>query len=308
MQSVTHYPSLADRAVVDLVADDQAQLGECPLWCERSASLWWTDIEGSRIRRISTLTGETRSWSTPDRVGSFALCEDANRLLLGMAGGVALFDLDRGALASPLVPVEPHIQATRINDGRCDAEGRFVFGMFNQESGDRLGSFYRVHPDLSVERLDLPQIAVANSIAFSPDGRRMYFTDSPQRRIWCASYPLSGPIGKPELFADLTQQTGAPDGSCVDADGGLWNASWDGSCLRRYDSSGRETHSIALPVSRPTCCAFGGPALEQLYVASARIGLKAERLTEQPHAGGIFVTTPGVRGLPERRFQFSGAR
>src|ERR1700712_5373318 len=95
--------------VVDLVADEQATLGECPLWCERTSSLWWTDIEGSRIRRLSTLTGETRTWSTPDRVGSFALCEEPNRLLLGLAGGVALFDLDRGALASPLVPVEPHI-------------------------------------------------------------------------------------------------------------------------------------------------------------------------------------------------------
>lgn len=292
---------------VDAVVDDRAALGECPLWCERSSSLWWTDIEGARIRRRSMLTGEVRTWTMPDRVGSFALCEEPDRLLVGFAGGVALFDLDRGELASSLVFVEPDVSATRINDGRCDTEGRFVFGMFNQDSTAAIGGFYRVHPNLSIERLDLPRVAVANSIAFSPDGRRIYFTDSPQRRIWCASYPASGPLGQPELFADLTQEQGAPDGSCVDAEGGLWNASWDGSCLLRYNASGRETHRVLLPVSRPTCGAFGGPALEQLYVTSARIGLSPEHLGAQPHAGAVLVVTPGVSGLPERRF-FSGTR
>ena len=293
---------------VDLVVDDRAALGECPLWCERSSCLWWTDIEGARIRRRSMLTGEVRTWKMADRIGCFALCEEPDRLLVGFAGGVALFDLNRGELVSHFIAVEPELPATRINDGRCDAEGRFVFGMFNQGSAAAIGGFYRVHPDLSVERLELPRAAVANSIAFSPDGRRMYFTDSPQRRIWCVNYPSSGPLGHPELFADLTQEQGAPDGSCVDAGGGLWNASWDGSCLLRYDASGRETHRVLLPVSRPTCGAFGGTSLEQLYVTSARIGLTSEQLDAQPHAGAILALTPGVRGLPERRFHVSGVR
>ena len=287
---------------VALLEDDQAILGECPLWCERSSSLWWTDIQGARIRRRNMLTGEIHTWAMPDRVGSFALCEQPDRLLVGFAAGVALFDLDRCRLASPLVPVEPGVPATRINDGRCDAEGRFVFGMFNQESTAAIGSFYRVHPDLSIERLDLPPAAVANSIAFSPDGRRIYFTDSPQRRIWCASYGVAGRMGRPELFADLTQEQGEPDGSCVDAEGGLWNASWNGSCLLRHDASGNETHRVAVPLSRPTCCAFGGTALDRLYVTSARGGLTAEELFAQPLAGAVLAVTPGVRGLPERRF------
>lgn len=287
---------------VDLVADDRAILGECPIWCDRTFSLWWTDIQGSRLRRKNTLTGRIDTWASPDRVASFALTGDADRLLVGFASGIGVFDLTRSELVGGLIPVEPEQTATRINDGRCDAEGRFVFGMFNQESSADVGGFYRVHPDLSVERLNLPAAAVANSIAFSPDGRRIYFTDSPQRRIWCAKYEVSGKIGAVEVFADLSSEQGVPDGSCVDAEGGLWNAQWDGSCLIRFDASGRVTHRVSLPVSRPTCPAIGGEKFDRLYITSARGGLSEEQLRTQPLAGAILSFAPDVPGQPERRF------
>ena len=287
---------------VDLVANEQAILGECPIWCDRSYSLWWTDIEGSRLHRKNTLTSTIDTWKTPDRVASFALTQDANRLILGFASGIGIFDLARSELVNGLIPVESEQPATRINDGRCDAEGRFVFGMFNQVSSAALGGFYRVHTDLSVERLKLPAAAVANSIAFSPDGRRIYFTDSPQRRIWCAKYEASGKIGAVEVFADLSFEQGGPDGSCVDAEGGLWNAQWDGSCLIRFDASGRITHRVTLPVTRPTCPAIGGKKFDRLYVTSARVGLNEHQLHAQPLAGAILSFSPDVPGQPERRF------
>lgn len=287
---------------VDLVANEQAILGECPIWCDRSYSLWWTDIEGSRLHRKNTLTSTIDTWKTPDRVASFALTQDANRLILGFASGIGIFDLARSELVNGLIPVESEQPATRINDGRCDAEGRFVFGMFNQVSSAALGGFYRVHTDLSVERLKLPAAAVANSIAFSPDGRRIYFTDSPQRRIWCAKYEASGKIGAVEVFADLSFEQGVPDGSCVDAEGGLWNAQWDGSCLIRFDASGRITHRVTLPVTRPTCPAIGGKKFDRLYVTTARVGLNEHQLHAQPLAGAILSFSPDVPGQPERRF------
>ena len=287
---------------VDLVANEQAILGECPIWCDRSYSLWWTDIEGSRLHRKNTLTSTIDTWKTPDRVASFALTQDANRLILGFASGIGIFDLARSELVNGLIPVESEQPATRINDGRCDAEGRVVFGMCNQVSSAALGGFYRVHTDLSVERLKLPAAAVANSIAFSPDGRRIYFTDSPQRRIWCAKYEASGKIGAVEVFADLSFEQGVPDGSCVDAEGGLWNAQWDGSCLIRFDASGRITHRVTLPVTRPTCPAIGGKKFDRLYVTSARVGLNEHQLHAQPLAGAILSFSPDVPGQPERRF------
>ncbi|MFC5497322.1 SMP-30/gluconolactonase/LRE family protein [Caenimonas terrae] len=276
------------------------RLGECALWCERSGALYWTDIEGCTISRLQG-DGQLRAWTLPERVGSFALCaESAPQLLLGLASGIALFELEREAL-SPIVPVDADQPATRINDGRCDRQGRFVFGMFNAPE-QPIGHFYRVHPDLRVERLPLPPAAVGNSIAFSPDGATMYFTDSPTRTIWRVDYGADGSLGRPQEFVRLAGDEGFADGSCVDADGGLWNAQWDGGCVVRYDASGAVSARLTLPVSRPTCPAFGGAELDTLYVTSARGGLDKDALRREPEAGGLFALQPGWRGLPEARF------
>jgi L-arabinonolactonase len=285
---------------VELLVDARARLGECVLWCDQAEALYWTDIEGATLHRWRASDGSTRHWSMPDRVGSFALCAETSLLLVGFASGVALFDLERG-VRGPLVAVEPEEPSTRINDGRCDAQGRFVFGMFNRAEA-AIGHFYRVDAGLAVERLPLPPVGVANSIAFSPDGARMYFADSPTRSIHSVDYRADGAMGTPRLFVQLEAAEGFPDGSAVDADGGLWSAHWDGGCVVRYDRDGVETMRIPLPVSRPTCPAFGGSDLDRLFVSSARIGLSDAALAMQPEAGGVFAARPGHRGLRERRF------
>jgi L-arabinonolactonase len=281
-----------------LVADARARLGECPLWCERTASLWWTDIEGRTLSRWQG--GMQTHWTMPDRVGSFALCEREGRLLLGLASGVALFDIASGGLCSPITPVHNDEPGSRINDGRCDRQGRFVFGLFNPAEAP-VGHFYRVDAQLRVEQLPLPPAGVANSIAFSPDGATMYYADSPARTIWRVAYGADGALGQPQVFARVAEGDGFPDGSCVDADGGLWNARWDAGCVVRHDSNGRETARLALPTSRPTCPAFGGALLDRLFVTTARIGLGAA-LESQPLAGGVFALPTLWRGLPESRF------
>lgn len=284
----------------ELLIDTKAQLGECALWCDQAAALYWTDIEGATLHRLTPADGRTRQWALPDRCGSFALCADASQLLLGLAAGIALFDLERNAI-TPVMPVEPDQPGTRINDGRCDAQGRFVFGMFNA-SGAQIGGFYRVDGELNIERLPLPAAAVANSIAFSPNGERMYFADSPSRIIQCVDYAANGRLGVPRVFTTLRADEGYPDGSAVDAEGGLWNAQWDGGCVLRYGPDGVATQRVPMPVSRPTCPAFGGAQLDQLFVSTARIGLSAQVLQGQPLAGGVFSLTPGQRGQREHRF------
>ena len=291
----------------ELIVDARAALGECPLWCERSATLTWTDIEGRTLTRWHEADGRLRTWALPDRVGSFAMCESPSMLLLGLASGIALYNLDTEVLGN-VVRVEADNPITRINDGRCDRQGRFVFGMFApgrdlQPSGHFYrGNFYRVDAHLNVERLPLPAAVVANSIAFSPDGSRMYFTDTPTRQIMCCDYFDYGRIGTPRLFKELPDSEGFPDGSTVDAEGGLWNAQWRGGCVVRYDPQGRVSDRIALPASQVTCPAFGGTRLDRLYATTARVTLADGQLATEPHAGGVYAVATHHRGLPEARF------
>ena len=286
-----------------LAVDARNRLGECPLWCERTGALYWTDIEASRISRLQAY-GQLRHWTLSERVGSFAFCEGSTQqLLLGLASGIALFDLESEVL-SPIAAVEADQPTTRINDGRCDRQGRFVFGMFNPAE-EAIGHFYRVHADLRIERLPLRPVAVANSICFSPDGATMYYTDSPKRTIWCLDYGADGSLGTPRVFTRLAKDEGFADGSCIDAEGGLWNAQWEGGCVVRYGVDGAETARLPLPVTRPTCPAFGGADLGTLYVTSARIGLDEQVLRGQPEAGGLFALPSRWRGLPESRFRLA---
>jgi L-arabinonolactonase len=289
-----------DLMKAQLLVAARARLGECPLWCERAGALYWTDIESATLHRWDAAQGQTRQWTLPERLGSFALCDSGSQLLLGLASGIALFDLAHGTL-SPILPVDAGRPDTRINDGRCDRQGRFVFGMFNPAEAP-VGHFHRVHADLQIERLPLPPAGVGNSIAFSPDGATMYYTDSPTRTIFSVDYGADGSLGTPRVFARLRESDGFADGSAVDADGGLWNAQWRGSCVVRWDAAGRESARFEVPASQVTCPAFGGAALDQLYVTTARAGLSAAELEAQPEAGGVFVLQPGWRGLPESRF------
>jgi L-arabinonolactonase len=289
-----------------VVVDAQARLGECPLWCEREQALWWTDIDAGRLSRWWAHTGAVQTWTLPAKLGSFALTAEPGLLLLGLAKGVALFDtrLDapHGRLGA-LTPVETNEPLTRINDGRCDPQGRFVFGTYNEaEDGRATGHFYRVQADLSVEALPLPAVEVANTLAFSPDGRTMYFSDSPRREILCVDYHADGRIGTPQTFARLAPEEGMPDGATVDAEGCLWTAVWGGGCVLRFDAQGRRIARVELPSAHTTCPVFGGTKLSRLFVTSARRALDAQGLQRQPLAGALYGVDDAGRGLPAHRF------
>jgi L-arabinonolactonase len=288
-------------SMMQLAVDGKHTLGEGILWCERTGRLLWTDIQASLLWCHTPATGATISYALPERLASFALTDDANRLLLGLASGLAFYDLDTGALQR-ICDVEADQPSTRLNDGRCDRQGRFVFGMFNQDSDPRLpiGGFYRLHHDLRLERLPLPPAAIANSICFSLEGTTMYFCDSQEKRIYQCDY--GDVLGEPRLFADLTVADGEPDGSSIDSEGHLWNAFWGGKRLIRFAPDGSVERILRLAAPHPTCVAFGGPDLKTVYATSATMGLSPDDLKEFPASGGVFQCEVDVAGLPEPRF------
>lgn len=277
-------------------------LGEGIVWCDRAQALYWTDIHAATLWRHAPSSGGTQQWVLPERLASFALCEADGWLLLALASRLAFFRLADGALHT-IHEVEPDLP-TRCNDGACDRQGRFVFGTLHEptDGGAKrpIGGFWRLGTDLALERLPLEGVAISNSLAFSPDGGAMYYCDSPQRVIRCCDY--GDAVSNARDFVDLRGIAGEPDGSCVDADGGLWNAQWGMGRVVRYTADGREDRVVPVPASQPTRPAFGGAALDTLYVTSARDGLDADMLARDPQAGALFATRAGMRGLPEPRF------
>lgn len=277
------------------------RLGEGVVWCEREQALYWTDIHNAVLWRHRPADGQTRQWPMPERLGCLALCQEPGWLLLALASRLAFFHPETGELRE--LHRLPGRGDTRANDGGCDRQGRLVFGTLHEPAqGDKqpVGAFWRLNADLSLEQLPLPGVAIANSIAFSPDGETMYFCDSLDKRIQrCAYGDVIGPVS---TFVALSDQPGEPDGSAVDAEGGLWNAQWGAARIVRYLPDGRLDQILVVPTGQPTRPAFGGPALSTLYVTSAHDGMDDAARSQDPQAGHVFALDVGVRGLPEVRF------
>lgn len=280
-------------------------LGECPLWDEVLQCLWWVDIRAPALRRLDPATDTVRTWPLPETVGSIALTTQPERLLLALSSRLALFTPATGAFETLAEPGfdDPEL---RFNDGRVDAAGRFWVGSMHNISRGPVGRLYRFTPADGLQEVDRG-ICIPNSLAFSPDGRTMYFADSLQHRIDAWAYdPASGRRGAARALAHSTPPA-FPDGSCVDAQGGLWNAEFHGGRLLRHRPDGRVDRVLPLPVQRPTCCAFGGPGLRTLYITTTSQRMSEAELQAEPLAGALLAVDTaelaGATGLPEPRFK-----
>ncbi len=288
---------------LSLALAQAATLGEGLQWHAGSGRWWWTDIEGACLYAWTPGESCPLQVRLPERVGSFVHAR-SGRLLLAMAKRLAWLTLPdlraTGSLtAEPetIAPLEPQL-ATRANDGRCDRSGAFVFGTLHEADPQRpVGGLYQYSLARGLRRLPLDGVAIANSVCFSPDGRRLYYCDTPTRRIVVCDYDsASARVSEPRLFVQKAPGHGFPDGSVVDAQGHLWNAEWGAGTVARYAPDGRLVARYTAPVAHTTCPALGGPAGDQLLVTSARAGLSSAALMAQPQSGSLFGMTvePGL--------------
>lgn len=277
-------------------------LGESPLWCEHTQSLLWLDIDSGRLQRFHPASGRHDRFEFDARfVGSLALTHTPGRVLIAQDLGLYLFDL-AGGDCRLVCQVEPREQDNRLNDGRCDAQGRFWVGTMDNQLSRPHGAFYRVDPDGSVHH-QFGDVIVSNTVTFSPDSTRLYFSDTRRFVTWRFALDVqAGTLSQREVFVDHTARRERPDGACVDAEGFVWTALFGSGRLVRYSPAGEVDRIVELPVTNPTCICLGGPDLKTLYITSARKFLGREQLRHEPLAGAVLALDVEVPGLPERRF------
>ncbi|PWF39496.1 SMP-30/gluconolactonase/LRE family protein [Massilia glaciei] len=288
---------------MERLGPQRSAVGECPMWSAREQAWYWVDIVARTIWRCDA-AGTLAHWSTSEMVA--CLAERANGgLIAGMESG--LFGLrldadgrvDQRCLASP-----PELgPGMRFNDGRCDRQGRFWSGtmVMDMALARPDGKLYRYAADVGLSGPMVSGLLTQNGLAFSPDGRTMYLSDSHPsvQQVWAFDYDTDSgvPSGR-RPFVDMLVHPGRPDGAAVDVDGCYWICGNDAGCILRFTPDGRLDRTIGLPMAKPSMCSFGGPGLDTMIVTSIGAGQPAD----DPWAGATLLLRPGVQGIAETPF------
>ncbi|MHA4814323.1 SMP-30/gluconolactonase/LRE family protein [Streptomyces aculeolatus] len=276
--------------MLDVAVRTRAELGEGPVWDPAAGRLVWVDILGARIHAYDPATGRRTVQTTEQHVGSARPRAGGAGYVVNLRDGVGLYDTD-GAFR--WLVHEP-VAGRRGNEAVVAPDGALWAGTMRYDSAPGGGTLARVTGD-GTQQVVLDDVTVSNGTGWSPDGRLMYYADTPTGRIDVFDTDGTGVTGR-RLFAAVEDTPGSPDGLCVDAEGYVWVALWDGAAVRRYAPDGTLDRTVEVPVRRPTSCAFGGPELTDLYITSSSLA------DTHPLAGSVLVLPDAGRGLPQAPF------
>ncbi len=278
-------------ADVDVVIDMQSRLGEGPLWDHRTSRLAWVDILAGLVHLTDPSTGVTTTVPVGTDVGAIALHGESG-YLLAVRRGFATLEGPRVEVTNEVLDSD----GQRMNDGALDPAGRFVAGSITDDR-TATGALYVRDLDGVVREL-FGGVTVSNGLAWNAGGDRLFYVDSVLQSIDVMDYDVdAGTVSGRRTWATVPDSAGIPDGLTIDTDGCLWLALWDGGKVLRYSPEGEVIGEVELPVSRVTSCAFGGPGLDRLFITTAAVGSSPED-PPRPHDGALFVTEPGVVGVP----------
>jgi len=278
-----------------LLLDAKATLGEGPAWDEKTQSLYWVDILQKKIYCGTELLANLDTL-----VGCLAPSADEN-LILGLERGIATFEILPRREHSLASIDEP--RSNRVNDGKCDPAGRFLFGTMDTLERQASGALYSFDGK-TITRL-LSGIRISNGLAWSPDYKTFYYIDTPTREISAFDYDLpSGQIANPRSAIRLPESFGFPDGMTSDTQGNLWVACWGGAQVTRWNPrTGELLERLSVPALHTSSCVFGGKNRNELYVTSARAGMSELELKKYPLSGGLFKAETKFEGM--ETFAFS---
>lgn len=264
-----------------------AHHAEGPVWID---GLHWVDLLAGDVLRLHPdgaierrHIGSIVAVIRPRTGGGFAYA---------LERGFALEDATGHLITLPDLWSDPML---RMNDGGCAPDGSFLCGSMAYDAASGAGSLYRLAPDGHASRV-LSGVTISNGLEWSPDGALAYYVDSVTGRVDVFDYD-GGTLANRRPFASIAE--GAPDGLTVDSEGGVWVALWGGSAVHRYDPAGVLTAVVSVDARQVTSCAFGGAALDELFITTSREGLDDD---DDPLAGSVFVVRPGVTGVPVRAY------
>jgi sugar lactone lactonase YvrE len=271
---------------VDVAIDVRAELGEGPRWDARSQHLVWVDIHGRALHVFDPAAGRDRAIGLDNRPGAAAPMTDG-RVLVALADRLVALDLEDESLET--LAVLPHGADMRMNDGACDAAGRFWVGSMELDEAPDRAALYRFADSLLEVVLD--RVSLSNGLGWSPDTSLFYYVDSPTSAIDVFDFDLAtGTATGRRSFVEIEPTAGIPDGLAVDDEGGVWVALWGGFAVRRYTPDGRLDRVIEVPAEHVTACAFGGADGRSLFITTAAPD------------GRVYVKDVGVGGPPANVF------
>ncbi|ULQ57777.1 SMP-30/gluconolactonase/LRE family protein [Flavihumibacter rivuli] len=289
-------------APYEIVYDHTCLLGEGPVWDDQRQSIIWVDILNGHIHEYHEPTQTHQSYDSHDMVGTVGLTRDGN-FIAALSNGIVLMDRKNGRI-QPVAHPESTLIGNRYNDGKPDPSGRFWVGSMSLKEEKGAGSLYRIDHDHSVHRM-INKVSISNGLAWDVERNLFYYIDTLTSVVMAYDYdPATGDISRPRVVIRIPEKEGYPDGMTIDSEGKLWIAHWAGWKVSRWDPfSGRQLQSFSLPAAKITSCCFGGQGLSDLYITSARKGLSAEQIEQQPHAGALFVIRNcGSKGFAPFRY------
>jgi len=283
----------------ELVWDSRCAVAESPVWDSVRGRLLFCDIYGQRIHALSLSDGTRETYELPEVVGSFGLCR-SGKLIVALRHRVVLFDPQTPRVEDLTgAVVEP--RTNRMNDGKVGPDGAFWVGSMDENTPRQpTGALYRVASDGRIER-KADGYAASNGLAWSPDGRIMYHSDSTAGVIEAWDFdPATGRMSERRHIATLSSADGRPDGAATDDEGNYWSAGPSAGCINKFSPRGDLLEKLPFPVPGPTMPCFAG---QQLFVTTLREGKAPAVLQQFPTLGGLFRAGAPATGAPVAMFQ-----
>ncbi len=285
----------------ELVLDTKSELGEGAIWNYKTGELIWVNIKGEILNFYNPKTESNREMFTGQMIGTVVPAE-SGKVMVALQNGIYSYDPDSGA-KKLIVDPEADKPDNRFNDGKCDPAGRFWVGTMSLVGAKNAGALYRLDADSTIHKM-IDGVGISNGIVWSADKSKMYYIDTPTRKVMGYDYDNeTGDISNPKVAVEIPDGIGYPDGMTIDKKDNLWVALWGGSAVACFNpENGELLRKIEVPAKNVTSCAFGGDDLGTLYITTARESTSDEDLERFPHAGGVFKVRPGVKGVKAHFF------